>query len=184
MARLIASASLAIGQALRVLPDRRAGWPLDVARRARPGRPSRPPWHTTPCGSRCPPPARRNDGSTRAGARRHWARRSCQPMLPALTSSSGGGSRGRGPVRTSCDRSGPPSCRSAGTSGGWTPHHRQGPGRSSAPGSPSVHSLPSCVRSPYVAPAGLDDLPDHVGAMSLGMSAGRGPRRSPPDPWW
>jgi hypothetical protein len=28
----------------------------------------------------------------------------------------------------------------------------------------------------------LDDLPDHVRAMPLGMSAGRSPRRSPPDP--
>jgi hypothetical protein len=87
--------------------------------------------------------------------------------------------RGRGPARTSCDRSGPPSCRSVGTSSGWTPHRRQGPGRSSAPGSPSLFTLPQlCSISTRCA-----DWPSTISqtmwdAMPLGMSAGRSPRRS------
>jgi hypothetical protein len=71
--------------------------------------------------------------------------------------------RGRGPARTSCDRSGQPSCRNVGTSGGWTPHHRQGPGRSSAPESPSLHP-PSRVRSPHAAPASPRRSPRPCGA--------------------
>ena len=70
------------------------GRPLDVDRRAREGPRGRR-GKTRSCGTRCPPPARRNDGSTRAGARRRWSRRRCQLLSPSpdLASSSGGGSR-------------------------------------------------------------------------------------------
>jgi hypothetical protein len=68
--------------------------------------------------------------------------------------------RGRGPARTSCDRSGPPSCRSVGTSGEWNPHRRQRPGRSSAPGSPSLHP-PAVFDLHTLCRLALDDHPDH-----------------------
>ena len=86
--------------------------------------------------------------------------------------------RGRGPARRSCDRSGPPSCRSVGTSGGWTPHRRQGPGRSSAPGSP-LFTLPQlCSISTRCAGWPWTISQTMWGVMPLGISAGRSPRRS------
>src|SRR5215218_6482658 len=73
----------AIGRCTSRLLIGSASWPVAAA------------VHTRSCGSRCPPPARRNDGSTQAGARRRWSRRRCQLLSPSpgLTSSFGGGSR-------------------------------------------------------------------------------------------
>jgi len=90
--------------------------------------------------------------------------------------------RGRGPARRSCDRSGPPSCRSVGTSGGWTPHRRQGPGRSSAPGSPSIHPSPAVFDLHTLRGLALNDLPDHVGRHAARHVRGEESSAFSPDP--
>jgi hypothetical protein len=166
-------------------PGRLAGRPLDVDRRAREGPRGRR-GRTRSCGSRCPPPARRNDGSTRAGAADVGlgvAVSSCRHLQvspPRLVVARA--RRGRRPARRSCDRSGPPACRSVGTSGGWTPHRRQGPGRSSAPGSPSLHPSPAVFDLHTLRRLALDDLLDHVGRHAARHVRGEESSAFSPDP--